>query len=223
MDGGFSDRVTVPHSRYLFPLEAMAPDLGCTYACSGLASYSALRKVADRPGPTVIIGAGGVGLAGVAIAKAMSDRDVIAVDVDAAKLEAALRLGADHGVDASDPSAGKRLKKLTGGGAYAVVDCVGSEASASLGLRSLARSGALVIVGMLGGALRLALPLMPLKDLTVRGSYLGSLEEMGELMSLVGTGRVTPIPRESRPLSDAQRTLDDLEAGSIVGRVVLSP
>jgi D-arabinose 1-dehydrogenase-like Zn-dependent alcohol dehydrogenase len=64
---------------------------------------------------------------------------------------------------------------------------------------------------------------MPLKDLTIRGSYLGSLAEMGSLMELVREGRVAPIPRTTRELSDAQRTLDDLAEGTIVGRVVLTP
>lgn len=222
--GGFSDHVVVPHARYLFGFGDLSPDLACTYACSGLASYSALKKVAGARGShTIILGAGGVGLAGLSIARSMSDREVIVVDIDREKLRAAERLGADHVVDGSDTSAAKQLKRLTGGGAYAIVDCVGSEASASLGLRSLTRSGILVIVGMLGGSLEVALPLMPLKDLTIRGSYLGSLTEMRELMELVRSGTVAPIPLEARALAQAQETLDDLSAGTIIGRVVLTP
>jgi D-arabinose 1-dehydrogenase-like Zn-dependent alcohol dehydrogenase len=223
-DGGFSDRVVVPHPRYLFDYGDAPADLACTYACSGLASYSALEKVAGHRGRhTVIVGAGGVGLAGVSVAKATSDREVIVVDIDPDKLEAARRIGADHVVDGSDRGAAKIIKDLTDGGPLAVVDCVGSEETASLGLRVLPRSGTLVILGMLGGSLRVALPLMPLKDLTIRGSYLGSLAEMGSLMELVREGRVAPIPRTTRQLSDAQRTLDDLAEGTIVGRVVLTP
>jgi len=223
-DGGFADRVVVPHPRYLFPTGAIAPDLACTYACSGVTSFSALRKVEHHPGAqTVILGAGGVGLSAVAIARAMSDREVVVVDIDADKLGAAERVGAHHTVDANDPECAKTLKRLTGGGAYAVIDCVGSEASASLGLRTLTRSGTLVVVGLIGGALRVALPLLPLKNLTIRGSFLGSLEEMGALMELARTGAIAAIPRESRPLDTAQATLADLEAGRVVGRVVLTP
>lgn len=223
-DGGFSDHVLVPDPRYLFDLGDAPPELACTYACSGLASYSALNKVAHQPrGHTVILGAGGVGLAGVCISKATSDQEVIVVDVDPDKLAAAEQLGAAHVVDGSERSAAKQIKRLTGGGAKAIVDCVGSEASATLGLRTLTRSGTLVVVGMLGGSLEVALPLLPLKDLTIRGSYLGSLAEMRALMELVRTGRVTPIPIEPRALEDAQRALSDLAAGTVVGRAVLQP
>jgi D-arabinose 1-dehydrogenase-like Zn-dependent alcohol dehydrogenase len=224
-DGGFSDRVVVPHPRYLFDYGDAPADLACTYACSGLASYSALRKVEHHAGAhTVILGAGGVGLAAVAVAKAMSDREVIVVDIDGQKLDAARGLGADHAVDGADArSAVREIQSLTGGGTLAVVDCVGSAVTASSGLRLLKRSGILVIVGMMGGALEVALPLMPLKDLTIRGSYLGSLREMGELMALVRAGRVPPIPHHARPLATAQDALDDLVAGSVVGRVVLAP
>lgn len=223
-DGGFADTVLVPHPRYLFDYGDVPTDLACTYACSGLTAYSALKKVGNHPGScTVIMGAGGVGLAAVAVAKATSQRAVGVVDIDAAKLAAATALGADWAVDASAPDAAKELKRLSGGPLYAVVDCVGAGSTAALGLKTLTRSGTLVVVGMLGGALDVALPLLPLKNLTIRGSYLGSLEEMNELMALVRTGKVKPIPRATRSLADAQRTLDDLAAGTIVGRVVLTP
>ena len=225
MNGGFSDRVLVPHARYLFPHGDVPPELACTYACSGLTSYSALKKVAGHRGRhTIILGAGGVGLAGVAIAKAISDRDVVVVDIDAEKLTAAREVGADHTIDGSDArAAAKEIQSLTGGGALAVVDCVGSRDTASLGLRVLRRSGTLVIVGMMGGSLDVALPLMPLKELTIRGSYLGSLTEMRELMGLVTGGRLRAIPTQRRALPSAQEALDALAAGRVVGRVVLTP
>ena len=224
VNGGFSDRVLVPHPRYLFDFGVVPDELACTYACSGVTAYSALKKVADHPGAhTVILGAGGVGLAALSISKATSDRQVIVVDIHQDKLDAAEAIGADHMVDGSDATAHKQLRGLTDGGAYAVVDCVGSAATATLGMRGLARSGVLVIVGMFGGSLQVALPLMPLKNLTIRGSYLGSLPEMGELMELVRAARLGPTPIETRTLDRAQQTLDDLAAGTIVGRAVLTP
>ena len=223
-NGGFSDRVVVPHPRYLFDYGDTPLELACTYACSGLAAYSALQKIADCPGgQIVIIGAGGVGLAALSIEKETSDRQVIIVDIRREKLDAAERLGADHVVDGTDAAAHKQIKRLTNGGAYAILDCVGSEATATLGMGVLARSGVLVVIGLFGGSLQVPLPLLPFKNLTIRGSYLGSLPEMGELMELVRAGRLRPIPIETRALDAAQQTLDDLAAGTIVGRVVLTP
>lgn len=223
-DGGFSDRVRVPHPRYLYDAGPVAPELACTYACSGVTAYGALAKVRGAHGDhTVILGAGGVGLAATSIAKATSDRSVIVVDIAEDKLAAAAEAGADHVVDGNDPDAHRALRRLVGGGVHAIVDCVGSEATATLGTRALARSGVLVVVGLIGGSLRLSLPLLPLKDMTIRGSYLGSLAEMGALMELVRAGRPRPTPIETRPLDRAQASLHDLAAGRVVGRVVLTP
>ena len=98
-----------------------------------------------------------------------------------------------------------------------------AETGAALGLGTLATGGLLVIVGLFGGQLRAALPLLPLRNLTIQGSYVGSLEEMRELMELVQTGKVSPIPVRPRPLSDAQAVLNDLRDGHAVGRMVLTP
>ena len=65
--------------------------------------------------------------------------------------------------------------------------------------------------------------LMPLKVLTMKGSYVGTLEDLKELMALVQEGKVPPIPVETRPLSAATAALDDLRAGGVLGRVVLEP
>ncbi len=223
LDGGFADHVIVPHPRYLFDFGDVPPELACTYACSGLTAYSALRK-AERwlEDQLVIIGAGGVGFAGIQLAKALFDAELIVVEVDDAKLEAARQAGAAHVVDAREDDASRRLKKLTRGGCAAVVDFAGSSASAALGFRTVAKSGGLVVVGLLGGSLPVPLPLLVLKDLGVEGSDLGSLAEMGELMELVRSGHVDPIPYATRPMAEAEASLRDLETGSVVGRIVLT-
>ena len=223
VDGGFADYVIVPHTRYLFDFGDVPPELACTYACSGLTAYSALRK-AERwlEDQLVIIGAGGVGFAGIQFAKALFDAEIIVVEVDDAKLEAARRAGVAHVVDARDEDASRQLKRLTKGGCPAVVDFAGSSASAALGFRTAAKSGGLVVVGLLGGSLSVPIPLLVLKDQTVEGSDLGSLAEMGELMELVRAGRVDPIPYARRPMAEAESSLRDLEAGNVVGRIILT-
>ncbi|MDE2879070.1 alcohol dehydrogenase [Candidatus Palauibacter soopunensis] len=223
VDGGFADHVIVPHPRYMFDFGDVPPELACTYACSGLTAYSALRK-AERwlEDKLVIIGAGGVGFAGIQLAKALFDADLIVVEVDDAKLEAARRAGAAHVVDGREDDASRQLKKLTNGGCAAVVDFAGSSASTALGFRTVAKSGTLVVVGLLGGSLSVPVPLLVLKDLAVQGSDLGSLAEMEELMELVRSGRVDPIPYATRPMDEAEASLRDLEEGGVVGRIVLT-
>lgn len=223
LDGGFADHVLVPHPRYLFDYGDVPPELACTYACSGLTAYSALRKAERRlEDQLVIVGAGGVGLAGIQLARALFDAELIVVEIDDAKLEAARHAGAAHVVDARDDDAAKQLKRLTNGGCAAVVDFAGTTASAGLAFRTVAKSGVVVVVGLLGGALSVPIPLLVLKDLAIEGSDLGSLAEMGELMALVRADRVDPIPYATRPMEEAEASLRDLEAGRVVGRIVLT-
>ena len=74
-----------------------------------------------------------------------------------------------------------------------------------------------------GGAMQMPLPMFPFRAISIGGSMVGSLDDTREMMELVRAGNVDPIPYTRRPLSDANRTLDDLREGKIVGRVVLQP
>ncbi|MDH3689178.1 MAG: alcohol dehydrogenase [Gammaproteobacteria bacterium] len=225
VDGGYSEYVMVPHPRYLFDYGDIQPTLACTYACSGLTAYSALAKVkqaADRRS-LLIIGAGGVGLAALAIAQCLVDAEIIVADIDQTKRETAKAAGADHVVDPRDREARKQIAKLTDGGTSAAVDFVGSADSSKFGVAVLGKGATLVIVGLFGGSLNISVPLFPLKTITVMGSYVGSLSEMRELMALARAGKVTPIPVEPRPLDQANAALEELRQGNIVGRVVLRP
>ena len=103
----------------------------------------------------------------------------------------------------------------------AAIDFVGSEQSAAFALGALALGGTLIMVGLFGGALKLSLPLLPLKHMTIRGSYVGSPAEMAALLVLGRSGSVPELPIDERPLAAAQGALDDLRAGRVLGRVVL--
>ncbi len=224
--GGFADHVLVPHERYLFPIGELPPAHSCTFACSGLTAFSALRKLGafGHSERLVIIGAGGVGLNAVQMAREVCAVPPIVVDISPEKLNAASAAGASAVVDARAPDALKILRSLTGGGAAAAIDFVGSETSSALAQRSLAKGGKLVIVGLFGGTFTMPLPMIPLLAQTIQGSYVGSLGEMADLMSLARQGRIAPIPISAREASAtaAERALDDLRHGRVSGRAVLT-
>lgn len=225
LDGGYADHVLVPDSRYLFDFGKLPEERACTYACSGLTAYGALKKVAPLGArdPLLIIGAGGVGLAAARLAKRVTGAAPVVADIDATKRSAAMAAGALAAIDPSADGAVKALVKETGGGVAAAIDFVGVDASARFGWDAMRKGGKLVIVGLFGGALRLPVPMFPLRAVAIQGSYVGSLKEMGELMALVRTGATEPIPVSPRPLDRAEATLSDLRAGRIVGRAVLTP
>ena len=222
-NGGFADHLIVPHAKYLFDHGSVPREVACTYACSGLTAFSAIRKAAKTgAGHIVVIGAGGVGLAGLAIARNITEATITVCDIDDVKLEAASAMGADHVVNNSAADAAKQIRSLTGGGAPAIVDFVGAAASVGFAMKTVARRGTIVVVGLMGGSVPLSVPLLPLTAMTLTGSYVGSLAEMTELMELARAGRIPALPVERRPLGEAQKTLEDMKAGRIVGRVILA-
>lgn len=222
LNGGFSNYVMVDTPDYLVDFGDVPEDFAATLACSGLTSYSALLKAGPvgEGDPLLIIGAGGVGLAAVALAKAVHGVSPVVADIDPAKREAALEAGASMAVDPRDPGIRKQLIKQVDGFA-SVVDFVGAEATAEFGLSVLRKGGKMVLVGLFGGALELPLPTVPLRGISIIGSYVGSLAELRELADLAKEGKIRPMPLEIRPMRAAQETLDDLRAGRIFGRAIL--
>jgi D-arabinose 1-dehydrogenase-like Zn-dependent alcohol dehydrogenase len=224
--GGYATHMMVPHPKYLFDIGDLPPDRAAPLACSGVTTYGALKKVPTlTTEPTVIIGAGGLGLMCLALHQKMGGHSAIVVDIDPVKREAAKKAGAAHVVDGAAPDAAQQIMKLTkeGAGAWAVIDVVGSSASARVGYDSLVKGGKYVIVGLYGGELTVSLPPIPMRALTIQGSYVGSQHEMRELMELVRAKGLPDVPVATRPLEDVNAVMNDLRNGKIVGRVVLTP
>jgi alcohol dehydrogenase/propanol-preferring alcohol dehydrogenase len=224
-DGGFADHVVVPHPRYLLDYGPLAEEQACTYACSGLTAYSALRKAGPigPQDPLVIIGAGGVGLSGIRLAKAIFGVEPIVAEIDPAKWELARQAGAGQVID---PRADGALKALmaqlkASGGAAAVIDFVGAGSSFSFGFAALRKGGKLVCVGLLGGAAPIVPAMVSMKAVSVIGSYVGSLAEMQELMAIARSGVLPDMPLTHAPLADATAALEDLRAGRVRGRIIL--
>src|SRR5213593_51869 len=127
-DGGFSDQVLVPDPKYLLDYAPLPEDQACTYACSGLTAYSALKKAGPLAAsdPLLIIGAGGVGLSGIRLARSLYQSAPIVAEVDKSKWDIARDAGAGEVIDPTADGALKSLVKATGGGVAAAVDFVGA-------------------------------------------------------------------------------------------------
>jgi D-arabinose 1-dehydrogenase-like Zn-dependent alcohol dehydrogenase len=223
-DGGYADYMMVPHPRYLFEIGDLPPERVAPLACSGVTTFGALKKVPTlTTEPTVIIGGGGLGLMCLALLQKMGGHSAILVDIDPEKHKAAKAAGAAHVVDGRAEDAAQQIIDLTKGGAWAVIDLVGSSHSARLGYDSLIKGGKYIIVGLFGGDLTLSLPPIPMRALTIQGSYVGSLPEMDELMELVRRTGSPQVPVATKPLEEVNAVMHDLRAGKIIGRVVLTP
>jgi len=224
-DGGYSELVLVPNFRYLVKIDNLDVNSSASLACSGLTAYNAVKKATVGPGESiVIIGAGGLGLMSVQIARTTTNSRIVVVDVDDKRLSEAKKLGAHEVVNSSKGDPVEEIKNLTNAlGAEAVIDFVNNNRTAPVAINMLRKRGKLVMVGLFGGALELSLPVIPLRGFTITGAYTGSFNDLVELVNLAKTGAMKSVVNRTYKLDDANQALEDLRAGKIVGRAVLNP
>ena len=220
--GGYSDHLLIPHPKYLVDAGGVDPAWAATLACSGLTTYSAVSQLKPIPKDewVVVMGAGGLGLACIEMLRALGHEHIVSVDIDPSKFAAARAAGAAAPVDGGEADAPDKLRQIAGGPLYGAVDLVGTSGTAGLALAVLRKGGRLVVVGLYGGEIPLSLVLVVQRALSIIGSSVGTVSELKEVVKLARTGKIRPIPIEKRPLAEVSRTLDELKAGKIVGRVV---
>ena len=224
-DGGYSDYTLIPNSKYLAKLDGVDPDSATSLACSGLTAYTAIKKSnQNSPEFLVIIGAGGLGLMGVQIAKAITNAKIICVDLDDGKLDIAKEMGADYTFNSKDPETSKKILSICNEkGADSVVDFVNAPPTAKLGLSVLRKRGNMILVGLFGGSIELSLVTIPLKSIIIQGAYTGNYNDMVELLSLARNGTINPVISKRYTLDEANTALEDLKARKILGRAVINP
>ncbi|HEX6298165.1 MAG TPA: alcohol dehydrogenase [Burkholderiales bacterium] len=216
--GAYSTHVVVPDAKYLVDASGIDDSFAATLACSALTAYSAAAKLPvlapkDR---VAVIGCGGVGLSGVSVLKAKGVKNIVACDIDPAKLGIAAKLGAARTLDTRTPQAAEELRGIAG-----ALDFVGSPATAALGIGALRKGGRHVVVGLYGGELVHPLPPIAQRAIGIVGSYVGNLQELKEVVALAKRKKLKPQPIETRDAQGANTSLEDLKAGRVVGRIVL--
>jgi propanol-preferring alcohol dehydrogenase len=224
-NGGYAEYVLVPHFKFLAKIDGIDMDAATSLACSGLTAYTAIKKSnANSQHSMVIFGAGGLGLMGVQIARAITNANIICVDIDDAKLALAKELGADNTVNSKDPDAAQKIISLCNGkGADCVIDFVNAPPTVKMGLAVLRKRGNMILVGLFGGSIDLSLVTIPLKAITIQGAYTGNYNDMLELIGLAKRGVINPTISKRYSLSDANTALEDLKARKIIGRAVINP
>ena len=220
--GGYADHLLIPHPRYLVDANGIDPAWAATLSCSGLTTFSAVSKLKPIPSSECIavMGAGGLGLMAIEMLKAFGHERIVAVDIDQSKLDAARAAGATAVVDGRDAELTKKLQEISGGGLYGAVDLVGAVTTAGPALAALRKGGRLVLVGLYGGEIPVSTVATIQRAITIQGSYVGTVAELKEVVALARAGKVKPIPIERRSLAEVSKTLDQLKAGTVIGRVV---
>ena len=149
VDGGYATHVLVPHPRYLLDYAPLSPFFAGPLMCSGLTAYAPLKRLAARNKdvPVLLVGLGGVGMMGLAIARVLFHQAPIVADIDAEKRAAALAAGAAQAFDPSDREARRAIMAATGG-VLAACDFVGSDKSLQFATSVLARGGKVIVTGL---------------------------------------------------------------------------
>jgi D-arabinose 1-dehydrogenase-like Zn-dependent alcohol dehydrogenase len=219
--GGYAEYMIVPDARYLIDASGVDPEFATILACSGLTTYSAARKLMPcAPGDWIVVmGAGGLGLMAVAMLKALGHENIAVCEIDERKWPAARALGALQVIDPAQPSAAGQLAALAGG-VWGVLDLVGAESTAQLGLACLRKGGRYVLVGLYGGEIPISLVPMAQRAITLQGSYVGSPQELREVVALAQSGRLQRTPTTVCPAAEISSQLDRLKNGEVVGRMV---
>ena len=221
-DGGFASHVLVPDAKYLIPYGDVQPDMAATLMCSGITAYGALKRLADRPRQRnlLLIGLGGVGMMGLSIAPALFKQPISVADLSADARAAALKNGAATAYDPAEADIVKRIMGETDG-FDSIVDFAGNEKSMAFATSVVARGGKIVVSGLMGGQFSMPMVQWIYKRMTIEGFMTGTLAEAQELMALARDGKIKPAPMKQEPMGDAQKWIDQLRAGKVVGRIML--
>jgi alcohol dehydrogenase, propanol-preferring len=225
-DGGYSDYVLVPSYKYLVKIgEELDTDSSAPLSCSALTAYGAVKNANLKPDDNVVVvGAGGLGLMAIQLAKAITGSRIIAMDLDDEKLKAAKENGAANTINSKKEDPVKAIMELTGNmGADAVIDFVNASKTVETDMQLLRRRAKLVLVGLFGGELKLNLVSMPTKAYKLIGSYTGSITDLVQLVSLAKRGVIRPIISNRFKLNQATEALTMLKNGKILGRGIINP
>ena len=223
--GGFATHCLVENEKFLVDIEGLNATDVVPHACSGVTVFNALEKIGplrDREWLGVM-GCGGLGLNAIAISIALGISNIIAIDVDDTKLDAAIEMGAASTLNSNSSDALAELQNLTEGSLVAVIDTFGGTDTGQLAVRALVKGGQYLVVGQAGGDFKMPQVWLPQKAMTVRGSHVGNSPQLRKLIDMVRDGKIKQMPIDRRPLSKINEAIEDLAFGRVTGRVVFQP
>lgn len=232
-DGGFSEYISIPSFRFLVKADEqptlMRPEELAPLTDAGLTPYRAIKKVRHLLGANryiAVVGIGGLGFYGTQYARIFgSGANVIAMDRSEAKLKMATEIaGADFAINISESyNIKNKVEKITKGkGIDVILDTVGSENTINIGVNSMNKSGAMVLVGLFGKEVKFPLFQTVLNEYQIYGSLWGNYNELCEVIELAKSGAIKHQVQKFS-LSEVNDAIDRLVSGDIDGRAVIVP
>src|SRR6267143_5759584 len=226
VDGGNCELIAVPAMNVIPIPDGLDFRQAASLPLVFLTAWHMLVGLAGvRPGQTVLVlgASSGVGIAAIQIAK-MFQCCVITTAGDEAKLEKAKALGADHGIHHYKQKISDEVRKLTNKeGVDIVIEHVGA-ATWDESVKCLKPAGTLVTCGATTGfTASIDLRFLFSRQLSLVGSYMGTMSELREVLGHVFAGRLKPVVDRVFPLQEIRAAHDYLEKSQMFGKVVLNP
>jgi NADPH:quinone reductase-like Zn-dependent oxidoreductase len=226
VDGGNCELIAVPAANVIPIPDSLDFDQAASVPLVFLTAWHMLVGRAEvRPGQTVLVlgASSGVGIAAIQIAKLFHCR-VITTAGDESKLEKGRALGADYGINHYKQKISEEVRKITNKeGVDIVVEHVGS-ATWDESVKSLKSGGTLVTCGATTGpGVSIDLRHLFARQLTLLGSYMGTMGELHEVLSHVFAGRLKPVVDQIFPLAEIRAAHEHMEKSRMFGKIVLKP
>jgi len=226
IDGGNCELIAVPPANVIPIPDSLDFNQAASVPLVFLTAWHMLvGRAAVRPGQTVLVlgGSSGVGTAAIQIAKMFHCR-VITTAGNESKIEKARSLGADYGINHYKQKISEEVRKITNKeGVDIVIEHVGA-ATWDESLKSLKTAGTLVTCGATTGpGVGIDLRHLFARQLSLLGSYMGTMGELHEVLGHVFAGRLQPVVDRTFPLKEARAAHEYLEKSEMFGKVVLNP
>jgi len=219
-NGGFAEYILADPQYVAHIPKGLSPTQAAPLICAGITTYKGIKQSDAKPGQWIAIsGCGGLGHLAIQYAKAMGLL-VCAVDIDEGKLKLAKSLGADLTFNAKTGDPAASLKKETGGGAHGVLITAPSLNAFKQGVSMTRKRGTCVLVGLPPGDFPVPLFDVVANCITIRGSFVGTREDMAETLAFAVAGKVK-ADVELQPLSAINDIFKRLEKGDVAARVVI--
>jgi propanol-preferring alcohol dehydrogenase len=212
IDGGFAE-YAVGYARHVVRVpDEIDPLDAAPLTCAGVTTFKAVKVSGAGPSDLVaVFGAGGLGHLAIQYA-AIAGATVVAVDINAQRLETARELGAEHLVHAGEEDPAAAIQRL--GGADAAISTAVTPSAFEQALGSLARGGTLVCVGLpADNEMKLPIFETVLEGLTVHGSIVGTHHDLEQVFELHRRGR-TRVLRSQCGLDDVNEAIEKVLDGS---------
>lgn len=225
LNGGYAEYAVVPADNIVPIPDSVSYEDAIACSIAGLTAYHGIKTVGElKEGQSFFIwgGAGGLGTLAIQIAKHLG-ATVYATANSEEKLKIMRELGVDYAFNRLEDDVPAQIRKTAPAGLDLIMDYVGPE-TFNTSWELLKKGGTMLLCGILTGReTNLNIQFTYLRHLSIKGTNLGTMEEMKELLALAADGKLKPYIGGTFPLEDAAKAQEMMEENRHIGKLILKP